>query len=346
MGIAGEDGEERTWALPKNVCSTLLGVVPCSKSGERDIQLGNDDYLTIQETASKIGMPTSWITEQICDGKLSATLSGRQWLISPRDVERLHLTVSASQKQDVVHNPQTKRSKKQPATRGDSKPASPARKGSVVASKNLSSSKVRTEATFTQGTTLTQRIKALDREFDLLSANLTRVMQAHEKSGGKTGGSNTRNPGNKVARPKKLIHKWRTKKAELQRLVELAESKGLSLPRNLYIYEVLDRERRATERQSRPIARTRPKKPAVPVKGIEGYYAGPSGPNPTDSRKIPADVEAKLIVLRHRARAAAHDMRDRGKSLDARNVAADRWAQARLDAERLEREFGLGRKRD
>ncbi len=303
--------------------------------------MGLDGYLTIQETASKIGMPTSWVTEQICDGKLGATLAGRQWLISSRDVERLCLTIPAYQKpREVVHDflPEPTK-KKQPATRPKGKPPTPARNESGRASKvsPSSSNNGRTETMRAQRPTLTQRIKELDREFDRLSATLRRALQVHKSAGG----SDTRaNP------PDKSIRKWRTMKAELQKLISIAEAKGLDLPRNLSIYEVLNREMKAIQQQTKSAKKTRPKKPIVPVKGIDGYFGGPGRATSSEARKMPADVEAKLIILRQRARAAAHDMRDRGKSPAARDAAAARWAQARSEAERLEQAYGLPRRRE
>ena len=75
------------------------------------------------------------------------------------------------------------------------------------------------------------------------------------------------------------------------------------------------------------------------IKGIDGYYVGADREDSQKARRIPADVEARLIILRNRERAAAHSMQDRGKSRAAREAAAQAWAQARREAEKLEREL-------
>jgi len=67
------------------------------------------------------------------------------------------------------------------------------------------------------------------------------------------------------------------------------------------------------------------------------YYGGLSRTNSQETHKLPAHVEARLTILRTRERAAAHDMRDMGKSMAARDAAELEWARARKEAERLER---------
>lgn len=57
-------------------------------------------------------------------------------------------------------------------------------------------------------------------------------------------------------------------------------------------------------------------------------------------------MEAQLIILRNRERAAAHDMQDRAKSREAREAAGRRWAEARREAETLERDLKNARARD
>src|SRR5918999_5753608 len=65
----------------------------------------NSDYLTIEETASKLGRPASWVKEQICEGKLGATLAGRQWLIPSPEVDALMSDNSLPHPpSNVVHN--------------------------------------------------------------------------------------------------------------------------------------------------------------------------------------------------------------------------------------------------
>lgn len=52
--------------------------------------------------------------------------------------------------------------------------------------------------------------------------------------------------------------------------------------------------------------------------------------------KDEAALEARLLILRNRARAAARSMQDRGTSRPARDAAATTWAQARQEAENVE----------
>jgi excisionase family DNA binding protein len=51
--------------------------------------VSSSDYLTIEEAAQKLGRPPSWVKGQICEGKLGATLAGRNWLISPEALDKL-----------------------------------------------------------------------------------------------------------------------------------------------------------------------------------------------------------------------------------------------------------------
>ena len=86
-------------------------------------------------------------------------------------------------------------------------------------------------------------------------------------------------------------------------------------------------------------------KPPMTIKGIDGYYyVGPDREDSQEARRIPAEVEAQLMILRRRAQKAAHSMQDRGKSRVARDAAAKVWAQARREAEKLEQELQSGRR--
>ena len=58
---------------------------------------------------------------------------------------------------------------------------------------------------------------------------------------------------------------------------------------------------------------------------------------------VSADVEARLIIARSKERAAARSMQDRGKNKGAREAARTDWAQARLQAENLERGIQIPR---
>ena len=116
-----------------------------------------------------------------------------------------------------------------------------------------------------------------------------------------------------------------------------AASKGLVLPSDLHIYKVLAQEAKTVKESVVGTKLTRVK-PATTVAGIGGYYGGPSRMNSQETQKLPAHVEARLMILRTKQRAAAHDMRDRGKSKAARDAAELEWARARQEAEKLERQ--------
>ena len=76
-----------------------------------------------------------------------------------------------------------------------------------------------------------------------------------------------------------------------------------------------------------------------PIGGIAGYHAGKSETERKHPSTGDAALEARLLILRSRAQASAREMRDRGKSRAARDAAAVRWAEARREAENLEREL-------
>jgi excisionase family DNA binding protein len=294
----------------------------------------DSDYLTIEETAKKLGRPASWVTDQICEGKLGATLAGRQWLISRQDFDQLMLNnPPSSEPEKIVHNFLPARSPKQPhGTRNNQKASRPAQRNKPSRQSGKSSPPVRERRQKDKNwkPTLTQKIKELDREFHQLSVHLrsaTLEYRAAIKSG------------KKVNPPSDLLRQWKTAKAELKRLIVKAQTKGLILPRSLYIYKVLAQE--AASIKKTPVAKGKvaTKKPTMTISGIEGYYGGPGRGDSQEVRRMPADVEARLIILRNRERAAAHSMRDRGKNQAARDVAAAVWAQTRREAERLERKF-------
>jgi hypothetical protein len=144
-------------------------------------------------------------------------------------------------------------------------------------------------------------------------------------------------PGRKARPPNDLLHQWKSAKAELKFLLAKASSKGLVLPPNLSIYEVLAQEAELAEKPARGDNLTRAKPPTT-VGGISGYYGGPSRTDPQRIQRLPANVEARLTILRNGERAAAHAMRDRSKSRAERVAAELAWARARQEAEKLERQ--------
>lgn len=301
--------------------------------------MGNSGYLTIEETAGKLGRSVSWVKEQICEGKLGATLSGRQWLITSQEFdELLRNNMPAHGTQKLVRNFLSDRPKRKThGTQNDrNAPNSTWGREPIERSrKSLPSAGNRPpEKSTGPGPTLTQKIEELDREFEHQTARLKTAMLQYRAAAG---------TGKKVKPPSTLIHQWRTTKAELQYLIARAEAKGLILPAGLTIHRILAQETETVKRNTASVDGGAPKKTATTMKGIEGYSAGSGRRNPQDTRKVPAHVEARLIVLRNRQRMAAHSMQDRGKSRAAREAAAITWAETRREAEKLERQFGVTR---
>jgi excisionase family DNA binding protein len=291
----------------------------------------NSDYLTIEETASKLGRPASWVKEQICEGKLGATLAGRQWLIPSPEVDALMSDNSLPHPpSNVVHNFLPDRpSRKSYNFRNDKKASRPnASSEATERSRKSPSPSKNSRAKKRKGSrpTLTQKIKDLDRKFDQQSTELKTAMFEYRVAV---------ESGKKAKLPRNLLQQWKSAKAELKHLVGKASSKGLVLPSDLHIYTVLAQEAETVKKSAVGTKLTRAK-PATTVAGIGGYYGGPSRMNSQETQKVPAHVEARLMILRTKQRAAAHDMRDRGKSKAARDAAELEWARARQEAEKLE----------
>ena len=293
------------------------------------------DYLTIEETARKLGRPTVWVKEQICQGKLDANLSGRQWLIPSYEVDRLTPdNLPPHQSGDMVHNFLPARPPgKANDSGGDKKRSGRVARHEAPERSRKSSSSSRKNQPNQPGSrkpTLTQRITVLDREFDRLSHKLKTAVLEYRAAV---------RSGRKVHPPNGLLQEWKTIKAELKSLVAKASYKGLVLPPNLTIYEVLAQESGLIEK-SRGGDDLTTAKPPTRIGGIDGYYGGPGRTDSRKVRKLPASVEAQLTILRSRERIAAHTMRDRSKSRAERDAAELDWARARLEAEKLERYTG------
>lgn len=262
-------------------------------------------------------------------------MAGRQWLISRQDFDELLLNnPPPSRPGKVVHNFLPNRPEAEPQSTPNDRKASRPTQRSEPARRSKESSpptrKSRPRRDKGRKPTLTQKIKELDRRFDALCIRLksaTLEYRAAIKSG------------KKVDAPSDLLHEWKSAKAELKHLIAKAHAKGLTLPANLRIYKVLAQEAGFVAEKTVAKGRGAITKSPTTIKGIDGYYSGPSREVTQETRRVPADVEARLIILRSRERAAAHDMRDRGKSRAAREAAERAWALARREAERLEREL-------
>lgn len=63
------------------------------------------------------------------------------------------------------------------------------------------------------------------------------------------------------------------------------------------------------------------------------------------ARQEAATLEARLVILRQRARAGARSMQDRGTDRSGRSAAGASWAYARLEAEKVERELRAAQKK-
>lgn len=297
-------------------------------------------YLTIEETAKKLGRPASWVKDQICEGKLGATLAGRRWLISSHDSDELLFNNPPAYElpEKIVHDLLPDRPAKGPhGTRNDEIASRPVRKSkaSERSRKSLSPAKnSQPKRGEDWRPTLTQKIKDLDRKFARQSTLLKAAMLEYRAA---------IRAGKRAKPPRNLIDQWKTAKAELRHLLAKAEAKGLSLPTSLSIYKVLAQEAETAKRKTAAEGDAVRTKGPVTAKGIDGYYGGSGRRDPQEIRRVPAHVEARLIILRNRERAAAHSMQDRGKSRVARDAAAITWAQAHREAEKLELEFRVGR---
>jgi hypothetical protein len=121
------------------------------------------------------------VKEQICEGKLGATLAGRQWLILSHEVDALMTDNSLPhQSSNVVHNFLPDRpSKKSYNSRYDEKASRPNSRSEVTErSRKPPPSAQNSRAKKRKGSrpTLTQKIKELDRKFDQQSTELKMAM--------------------------------------------------------------------------------------------------------------------------------------------------------------------------
>lgn len=290
-------------------------------------------YLTIEEAAKKLGRPASWVKDRICEGGLGAILAGRQWLISEQDADKLLLgDPPPAEPRRVVHNFLPDRRTKQPRSAPDvvETPA-PTRRAATTGRSRSSFPQAR-DARLAKDDDkkriLTQQIKDLDRKFDQLSSRLRKAMLEYRPG---------MEPGMKAAPPSNLLQKWKATKGELRYLVAKADSEGLILPANLSIYEVLAQEAELIAKQKAGEGNGALTRTSAPIKGIDGYGGGPGYGGSKEVRRVPAGVEARLIIARSKERAAARSMQDRGKSKAARDAASADWARFRLQAEDLGR---------
>lgn len=296
-------------------------------------------HLTIEETARRLGRPASWFKEQICEGRLGATLSGRKWLIPPQEYDRLLQANSPSRvSEQPVHDFLDQSARPHTARKRSDVSSSIQRNGPNDRSrKSLPSGSRRPDKSNQAGSNLIRKIKEMDRNFERQTVRLRAAMleyRAAEKTGKK------RKP------PRSLVQRWKEAKAELRYLIANAEAKGLALPPGLTITRILAKEAETAKRKTASGTDVEPKRKASTSGGIGGYSAGTVRPREQDSQRMPAEVEARLTILRSRERNAAHAMRDRGKDRAARSAAEIRWAEARREAARLEREFGPVRRPD
>jgi hypothetical protein len=296
--------------------------------------VNSSNYLTIEEVARQLGRMPDWVKEQICEGRIDATLSGNRWMVSLETFETLQSNLSPTEISNTVRNfvPDEAPNKGNNMSRRSSaqrrKPSDPSHKSL----KSAAVSRKRAKAGKVKHPTLTQRVLKLDQEFSRLTTKLERTL-----SGGKTSAGS----GSKSKQADNRIREWKKAKSELQHLLHKAHNKDLALPTDLNIYRILGRESRGVDQRSAREDNQKHTKPPAVVKGIDGYHGGPRHAEPQQAPTRPAEIEARLIILRNRERAAAHDMQDRAKSREAREAAGIKWARARREAEALERETEL-----
>lgn len=305
-----------------------------------DLRVSGSGYLTIEEVAQKLGKSPSWVKGQICEGKLGARLAGKRWLISPRDVDELLSSGTPSpEPNNIVHNflPERppKKSRGAPKRQKASSPTQRSEATERSKKPSPSGNKERSKEGKGKKPTLTQRIRELDREFGRLSTHLKTAMLEYRAAV---------ESGKKAKLPNNLLREWKTVGSELQHLIRKAHVKGLVLPASLSIYRILGQNAHSIKLNTVTEGNLTHKKPPVTAKGIDGYYAGPGRGDSQKAKRVPADAEARLIILRTRERAAARSMQDRGTSHAARDAAAASWAQARREAEKVERELQAARR--
>jgi hypothetical protein len=264
-------GPGRTHALcQENVCGIVTGRDHLVDAvGQRGLRLRASGYLTIEEVARKLCRPDSWVKGHILDGKLGATLSGRRWLIAPKDFEELLLiNPPPPEPSQTVHNFLPERPAKKPSRPQRAQKAPVQARTSKRAQQSNKSPSSRRVGSMKKSKgkrpLLTQRIKDLDHDFDQLCTRLQTEMLKYKVAV---------KSGKKVGLPTSLLREWKATRAELLFLLAKARAKGLVLPADLSVNKMHTQRSDDWSPPKQPTSET----PKV-VGGIEGYYAGPGQP--------------------------------------------------------------------
>lgn len=279
-------------------------------------------YLTLEEAAKKVGKPVSWIKNCICRGELDGKLEGRKWLVSVESLHKITPTSPPPKPETVIHNFLTPRpSRKASAEKStvQDRPAiettrtsKPTKKIRVPVS-GRKGGKAEPKPNSRQAIEL--RIDALDREIGWLGDLLRKEMIRHGQAG------NGQEPEGYGKAAKKLLRQWNIAREERRKLVAVLKN--------------LDESGRVITSNSLPNA-SNEETDRAPIGGIPGYGYYPGRRDSPDGEG--AAPSGRDLIFRAQATASARKMQDRGTSNAARKEAAENWAQARLKAEKVERE--------
>ncbi len=300
---------------------------------EAGAPVGNkNDYLTLEESARLLGRPVSVLKSALAEGKLGAKLAGGRWLISVRDLEELRQKLPC-QKENVGSGFDANGT---PATsKGASRPIVPsARRTPVGTGKPARKRKDMEE--------LDGRVRSLAGQIEVALAYLARrqrnaVWDKLEADNYKPRESlRAALPGGLVS----LLDDMKRTRQEYISPREMSRYRRLLRSLPAYDHDRLDGIIEAQQQKGSTVPQEA--KSAGGIDGYcggnlskKGYWGGKEGDPPP---RTEGASDARLLILRQRARAAARSMRDRGRSNEARDAAAADWAAARREAERLERE--------
>ena len=307
---------------------------PGAVAVEAGALVGNkNDYLTLEESARMLGKPVSVLKNALAEGKLGARLAGGRWLIGVRDLEELSRKLPS-----------------RPGKAGGSvdasgTPAISERGPRPIVVPSGGSTPVGTGDSARRGKdmeALDSRVRSLAARIEVALAYLGR---GHRNAVWDKLRADSYEPNGslRAALPGGLLGLLDDLKRTKQEYISLRETgRYRRLLRSLPGYDH-DRVDNIIEAQQQK--RSTASQGARPVGGIDGYgggnlskkgyWGGKEGDPPP---RTEGASEARLLILRQRARTAARSMRDRGRGNDAREAAAADWAAARREAERLERE--------
>ncbi len=293
--------------------------------------MGRDRYLTLEEAAQGAGKTVLWIKANLCRGELDGKLEGRRWLVSVESLRKIAPGFSPPKPETAIRRPLPRRPSRIPppetetAARDRSAPRAkraceaPKKSGTPAPSRNGA----KAEPNGGRRGAIESRVRALDGKIAKLGGLLRKEEMLEH---GPVGAGRGLEGYGKAA--EKLRRVWEGAREERARLVSVLEK--------------LDEAERAITGSLAPKAPSG-ETGGRPVGGIDGYYAGRSETE-GEPRRLAGDAisEARLLISWSRARASARSMQDRGAGRAGRAAATEGWAQARREAERIQRELRDG----